>query len=154
MFLDGYAGSGAVGIEAVSRGARQAILIEKNAQAVATIRKNVKALKIENEIIIVRGRVAAVVNDYKVDIAFIDPPYEEFKEYGVTLMALAASRCPLVIAQHASRTVLPDEYGALNRFRILRQGDNSLSFYEYAPESGSEKQIDVHDIRSGGAGLD
>jgi 16S rRNA (guanine966-N2)-methyltransferase len=130
VFLDAYAGSGAVGIEALSRGAKRVILVERNAQAVALIRENLRSLGIEPEAILVRGSAATLLRNYRPDIAFIDPPYEDAKEYAKSLLALSEIACPVVIAQHASRAVLEDMYGALKKTRVLKQGDNSLSFYE------------------------
>ena len=72
VFLDAYAGSGAVGIEALSRGAKRAIFIERNAQAVAVIRENLRSLGVEPEAIVVRGSAATLLRNYKPDIAFID----------------------------------------------------------------------------------
>ena len=70
-----------------------------------------------------------VVERVSADIVFLDPPYELEKEYAAALTALDASRHPLVIVQHASRRTLQDDYGSLRRYRVLKQGDNSLSFY-------------------------
>jgi 16S rRNA (guanine966-N2)-methyltransferase len=61
---------------------------------------------------------------------FLDPPYELEREYGLVLETLGERKNMLVIAQHASRFSLADEYGAMKRTRLLKQGDNSLSFYE------------------------
>jgi 16S rRNA (guanine966-N2)-methyltransferase len=130
VFLDAYAGSGAVGIEALSRGAKRAVFIERNAQAVAVIRENLRSLGVESEAILVRGGAATLVQNYRPDIAFIDPPYEDTKEYTKSLLALSETGCPFVIAQHASRAVLEDVYGAMKKTRVLKHGDNSLSFYE------------------------
>lgn len=130
VFLDAYAGSGAVGIEALSRGAKHIILIERSARAIVVIRDNVRSLQIDRDATIVQGRAATLVKKYRADIAFIDPPYEAAEQYADSLSALSESRCPLVIAQHASRISLEDRYGELRRTRVLRQGDNSLSFYE------------------------
>ncbi len=130
VFLDAYAGSGAVGIEALSRGARHVILMERNQQALAIIRENLRSLAVEDEATVVRGRAAALIANYKADIAFLDPPYEQLQEYGDCLLALSAGDYPFAIAQHASRVVLEDEYGRLKKTRVLKQGDNSLSFYE------------------------
>ncbi len=130
VFLDAYAGTGAVGIEALSRGAKRIILIERNAQALAAIRENVHALEIADHVMIVRGSAPNLLRNYQADIAFIDPPYEQTQAYSESLMALSAAGCKLAIAQHASRFALEDEYAALGRTRILKQGDNSLSFYE------------------------
>ncbi len=129
-FLDAYAGSGAVGIEALSRGARHVILIERNAQALVVIRQNLRALGIEGEATVIRGAAAVSLRMHRPDIAFIDPPYEQTPEYRKTLLALADASCSLAIAQHASRTALDDCYGALRKTRVLKQGDNSLSFYQ------------------------
>jgi 16S rRNA (guanine966-N2)-methyltransferase len=130
VFLDAYAGSGAVGIEALSRGAKRTVFIERNPKAIAVIRENLRSLDIEREAILVQGSAATSLLNYRPDIAFIDPPYEDTKEYTKSLLALSEIRCPVVIAQHASRTVLEDAYGAMKKMRVLKQGDNSLSFYE------------------------
>ncbi len=155
VFLDAYAGSGAVGIEALSRGAKHVILIDRHAQALATIRQNLKSLKIEDEVSIARGSAAVLLPNYACDIAFIDPPYDLTSEYPACLNALAGTRCALAIAQHTSRLTLEANYGALRKTRVLRQGDNSLSFYEHAPEKlTGEQDMDVHHIGSGGPGSD
>lgn len=129
VFLDAYAGSGAVGIEALSRGARHVLLMERNAQALAIIRENLSSLGIKDEVTVVRGRAASLIASYKADIAFLDPPYEQVQEYRDCLSALAAGDTSLAIAQHASRVVLEDNYGSLRKTRVLKQGDNSLSFF-------------------------
>ena len=133
-FLDAYAGSGAVGIEALSRGASRVILIERNAHALAVIQQNLQSLGIEREATLVRGSAGALLRNYRPDIAFLDPPYEETKEYAKVLLVLAEIGCPVGIAQHASRAVLENAYGTMKRTRVLKQGDNSLSFYEQDPK--------------------
>ena len=129
VFLDAYAGSGAVGMEALSRGASRVILIERKKAAIEVIRENVASLGIGREITIVRGQAAMLLPNYSADIAFIDPPYELEAEYTTSLHALAGTPCELAIAQHASRLTLADEYGRLRKTRVLKQGDNSLSFF-------------------------
>lgn len=130
VFLDAYAGTGAVGIEALSRGAKHVVLMERSAKALVTIRENLAALKIEDKVSIVRGSASVLLENYPCDIAFIDPPYGELNEYPSSLMALARTRCELAIAQHASRVTMQESYGLLRKTRALRQGENSLSFYE------------------------
>lgn len=129
-FLDAYAGSGAVGIEALSRGAKHAILIERSAKALAVLRENVSTLGLKDEATVVRGSAAVLLHNYPCDIAFLDPPYEQADEYADSLNALSSTQVRLVIAQHPSRMLLAENYGRLNKARLLRQGDNSLSFYE------------------------
>lgn len=140
VFLDAYAGTGAVGIEALSRGAKRVVLIERNAQALAAIRENVRSLGIGDRVTIVRGSAANLLGNYHVDIAFLDPPYEQTHAYQESLMALSAAGCKLAIAQHATRFALEHTYGALRRTRTVKQGDNSLSFYEPVDESSPRQQ--------------
>ncbi len=129
IFLDAYAGSGAVGIEALSRGATHVILIERSAQALAVIRENIEALRIENRVTVLRGKAAALIGNQQTDIAFIDPPYDQEKEYAASLEALAATKCQLAIAQHSTRLVLDTAYQNFEKTRQVRQGDNILSFF-------------------------
>lgn len=129
-FLDAYAGSGAVGIEALSRGAKHAVLIERSAKALDLVRENIAALDLQSEATIVRGSAAVLLHNYPSDIAFIDPPYDQADEYAAAMDVLAGTPVQVVIAQHPSRMQLEEMYGRLRKTRVLRQGDNSLSFYE------------------------
>jgi 16S rRNA (guanine966-N2)-methyltransferase len=130
VFADLYAGTGAVGIEALSRGAKKAIFVESKSAALRVIRENVRALGLESRAEIRQGRAAAVAPLIEADIVFIDPPYHLENEYGAVLESLGARPPALVIAQHASRAALDQRYGKLRRTRVLKQGGNSLSFYE------------------------
>lgn len=130
VFLDAYGGTGAVGIEAVSRGATNAIFIEKTRAAAELIEENAASLGIVDRCRVLRGSVQLMLPRHPADIVFLDPPYDQEKEYELAMAILGESAPPLVIVQHASRLVLPAECGKLRRTRILRQGDNSLSFYE------------------------
>lgn len=132
-FLDAYAGSGAVGLEALSRGASHVILMDKSAAALAVIRENVQALGVQTEVTVIRGSAAKLLQNLTAEMAFIDPPYEEVTQYGTSLLALSKTGSELVIAQHPSRLALEEAYGSLHRKRVLRQGDNSLSFYKPSP---------------------
>lgn len=129
IFLDAYAGTGAVGIEALSRGARHTILIERNPEALVVLRENLHSLELTNEATVVRGSATASLGGLACDIAFLDPPYEQTTEYAACLSILAESNCQLAIAQHSARLTLANAYGRLTRRRVLKQGDNSLSFY-------------------------
>lgn len=130
VFLDAYAGSGAVGIEALSRGAKRAILIERKSAAIEVIRENVASLGIGREAVsVVRGQASLLLANFPADIAFIDPPYELEAEYTASLNVLAGTPCELAIAQHTSRLTLAEEFGRLRKTRVLKQGENSLSFY-------------------------
>lgn len=128
-FMDAYAGTGAVGIEALSRGARRCVFVEKDRGAVAVIRENLASLGIENRAEIYTGKALTVLERVTADLLFLDPPYEMVKEYASALDLLGASANQLVIVQHSSRLAFQPQYGRLQRYRVLKQGDNSLSFY-------------------------
>lgn len=130
VFMDIYAGTGAVGIEALSRGARRAIFIEKNRAAVDVIHENLTALALQSRAEVFTSKAAIVLARVRPDIAFLDPPYELTKEYDVSMTALDQSETPLVIAQHSAHFKLEEEYGRLRCYRQIKQGDNCLSFYE------------------------
>ena len=128
-FLDLYAGTGAVGIEALSRGAARAIFVEKNRTALQVIRENVRSLGIETRADVRQGNPASVLGLFDADIIFLDPPYALENEYAATMAAVGDKPAPIVIVQHSIRLNLEETYGALRRTRILKQGDNALSFY-------------------------
>jgi 16S rRNA (guanine(966)-N(2))-methyltransferase RsmD len=130
VFMDVYAGTGAVGIEALSRGARRAIFIEKNRAAVEVIHENLAALGLESRAEIFTSKAATVLERVRAGIAFLDPPYELSKEYEASMTALAQSETPLAIVQHSSHFTPQEQYGQLRRYREIKQGDNCLSFYE------------------------
>lgn len=132
-FVDLYAGTGAVGIEALSRGAAKAIFVENNQDALDVIRINLKSLGLEHRGRIWQGRAATVISKIgAVDIAFLDPPYPMEQEYEKALTALADDPPGLTIAQHSSRFLLQESYGTLEKIRVVKQGDNSLSFFATA----------------------
>jgi 16S rRNA (guanine966-N2)-methyltransferase len=129
VFADLYAGTGAVGIEALSRGAAKAIFVEQKFAAVRAIRENLQSLEIAARAEVRQGRATAMIPHLAAGIVFLDPPYALENEYTTALDLLSANPPPLVIAQHPSRLRLAESYGALHRTRLLKQGDNALSFY-------------------------
>lgn len=128
-FLDGYAGTGAVGIEAVSRGAAHAYFLERGRVALEAIRKNVASLALEARATVVAGPVLLTLPKYDAQIVFLDPPYEQLREYRAALEILTENPPELTVVQHSVRLSLGESYGALRRTRLVRQGDNALSFY-------------------------
>jgi 16S rRNA (guanine966-N2)-methyltransferase len=130
VFADLYAGTGAVGIEALSRGAARAIFVEQNRAAVRVIHENLKSLGAEPRAQVRQGRALAVIPQIDADVVFLDPPYRLDREYEVALELLSSRSPGLVIVQHDTRLALAESYGALQRTRRLKQGDNVLSFYE------------------------
>lgn len=129
-FVDAYAGTGAVGIEALSRGAAHAWFLERNRAALEAIRENLASLKLESRATVLTGPVLLTLERAAADIVFLDPPYDQKREYTAALTALSGILPTLVIAQHSIRLELAEQYGALHRIRTVRHGDNMLSFFE------------------------
>ncbi|NDQ55693.1 MAG: 16S rRNA (guanine(966)-N(2))-methyltransferase RsmD [Acidipila sp.] len=138
FFVDVYAGTGAVGIEALSRGARRVVFLENHRQALALIRANLGALDISEAAEVlpldaVRGIALLGARGVTADFIFLDPPYDDRAEYGRAFEALDASPLvsPLtrVIMERSSKLVLPERSGRLFRRRIKEQGDAALDFY-------------------------
>jgi 16S rRNA (guanine966-N2)-methyltransferase len=136
VFVDAYAGTGAVGIEALSRGARHAVFIEKDRDTANLIRSNLAALRAEARARVIHGPAALYLGSMDADIVFIDPPYPKDREYQAALEALETKPPGLVIVQHSTRFALAEDYGPLRRTRIVKHGDNALSFFRRALTSG------------------
>jgi 16S rRNA (guanine966-N2)-methyltransferase len=145
-FVDLYAGTGAVGIEALSRGAAHVWLAENAGPALDALRQNLAALKVRQGFTLEDRGVGAMLQrlsklQQPIDLVFLDPPYEAEDEYSGTLnffgsvrgRALLAPR-GLVVAEHSSKGKLATRYGALEHTRLLKQGDAALSFFSLAAE--------------------
>ena len=130
VFVDLYAGTGAVGIEALSRGAKKVIFVEQKAAAVRVIQDNLKALGIDGRAEVRQAKATAVIPRIEADIAFLDPPFPLEKEFASALALLGEKAPPIVLVQHPPRLKLENGYGALRRIRQLKQGDNEISFYQ------------------------
>jgi len=141
-FWDLYAGTGAIGIEAISRGAHQAIFIESHAATARLIRQNLETLEIRSsaaevvEADVIRGLEKLATRRLVADFIFLDPPYENTADYLRVLEFLDASHLiapyGIVIVEHHRRLELPDRLSRIERTRILEQGDAALSFYRLA----------------------
>jgi 16S rRNA (guanine966-N2)-methyltransferase len=137
-WLDLYAGTGAVGIEALSRGAQMAFFVEPSKAAAELIARNLKSLGIARGFKIVKAEAAKAFRQLETvgtiaDFVFLDPPYSMHDEYAKTLAALAQSKLlherSVVIAEHEKRFDPGEAFGELRRYRKLVQGDAALSFY-------------------------
>ncbi|MDW5267744.1 MULTISPECIES: 16S rRNA (guanine(966)-N(2))-methyltransferase RsmD [Acidobacteriaceae] len=143
-FVDLYAGTGAVGIEALSRGAAHVWFAENADPALASLRANLTALKISSGFTVEPRGVGAVLQKLgkltqQIDLVFLDPPYEAEAEYSGTLSFLGSARgremlAPdaLVIVEHTKKAKLAARYGALEHTRLVKQGDATLSFFAFA----------------------
>jgi 16S rRNA (guanine966-N2)-methyltransferase len=140
-FLDLYSGSGAVGIEALSRGAARVVFVERAEAALAALRENLARLGLREGARVHAGSVVPFLrrgrpeSSPNFDLVFLDPPYDAELEYTASLELLGGTACSLlvpgavVIAEHRRKQSLEDRYSRLKRTRLLQQGDAALSFY-------------------------
>ncbi len=149
VFADLYAGSGAVGIEALSRGASLVYFVDHAAPAIEAIRGNLASLEIRSGFHIECSSVSAALRRLSImgsqgpraqgpcTIVFLDPPYPAAGDYAGTLAVLGQQAASLltaggiVVAEHSRKMPQPlaESYGPLRRYRVLEQGDAGLSFY-------------------------
>lgn len=138
VWLDLYAGTGAVGIEAFSRGASHVYFVESSKKAAALIQANLRTLGIAAGFEVLTLDVAAALRKVEArgvtcDFCFLDPPYRMQEAYVQMLELLSQSHLlkptTIVIAEHEKRFDPGDAFGALARYRVLKQGDAALSFY-------------------------
>ena len=142
-FLDGFAGMGGVGIEAISRGAQSVYFVEQAHQAATIIRQNLASLGVKEGFRVIEADLGKTLDLFErerttFDIVFMDPPYEREFLYAENLSAFGArpllNEGGVVIMEHSKRVELPETEGRLLRYRILTQGDSSLSFYRAGHE--------------------
>jgi 16S rRNA (guanine966-N2)-methyltransferase len=141
VWLDLFAGTGAVGIEALSRGAKQVAFVESSPAAANVIRQNLESLDIRHGFKLYQEELPRAFwrmerEHLAADVVFIDPPYRMQDAYRETLRALAESpvvwAMSMVIAEHEKKFDPGEEFGPLRRFRKLAQGSAALSFYRMA----------------------
>ncbi|HXG55792.1 MAG TPA: 16S rRNA (guanine(966)-N(2))-methyltransferase RsmD [Vicinamibacterales bacterium] len=132
--LDGYAGTGAVGIEALSRGAAHVTFVEQDARAQALIEANLRRCGVSDRYAIIRAGLAAATGRLSetFDIVFLDPPYGAVElatalEAGASLLGEHG----LLVIEHATRDAAPGATPRLTRTRALTQGDSALAFYTH-----------------------
>lgn len=147
VFLDLYAGSGAVGIEALSRGADRVTFVERAEPALKALRANLDRLGITEGFRIHSGTAASYLRrgtgpgpkPEGHEVVFLDPPYDAAGEYAAVLALLGGEAATFlapgvaVIAEHRRKVELGLRYGVLERTRLLEQGDAALSFYAANP---------------------
>jgi 16S rRNA (guanine(966)-N(2))-methyltransferase RsmD len=144
IFLDGCAGVGAIGIEAISRGAENVIFIDQSRKAVRMIRENLQSLQIDDgfkilELDLTKALDVCARDGLAFDVAFIDPPYDRSDIYDNMLRRFDArpllSANGVLIFEHSKRSELPETSGSLRKVRTLVQGDSSLAFYRATQEA-------------------
>ena len=144
-FIDLFAGTGAIGIEALSRGASEVVFVENHAPAAALIRRNLESLGIRKGAVVLATEVVRGLEKLaskestkgsRFDYVFLDPPYAAARDYARVLESLGSGNLlapgGVVIAEHRRSFELPEVVGALQCYRVLKQGDAALSFYRRA----------------------
>lgn len=140
-FLDLCAGSGAVGIEALSRGASHATFVDRSRKMCGLIEANLDMCRVpEDQTDIYNTEASDFLNQTLArklepwDIIFFDPPYQENYPRVLETLGLHTSELltdgGLIVVEHHHKNQLPEDVGALSRTRVLKQGDSSLSFYQ------------------------
>ena len=131
--VDGYAGTGAVGLEALSRGAVHVTFIDSDARAARLIAENLRRCGVERGYTILRGPIRRVwrrVRSDVIDLVFLDPPYD-VADVDVLLETVAPGVTPggLIIVEHSRRRSVPEQVGVAERERTVTAGDSALTFY-------------------------
>jgi 16S rRNA (guanine966-N2)-methyltransferase len=135
VFLDGCAGMGAMGIEAISRGASFVYFVDQSRKACQIIRENLKSLEVEEGFEILEMDLARALDRVKppFNLAFLDPPYEREDIYEACLSKFGSAPLlaedGLLIIEHSKRKELPETVGDIRKIRSLVQGDAALAFY-------------------------
>ncbi len=138
VWLDLCAGTGAVGTEALSRGADKVYFVDSSTAAAALIRRNLDSLGLDAGFEVLKQEVSRALRNLETQnviahFIFLDPPYRMEKVYAQVLQLLSQSRLlapgAMVVAEHDKRFDPGDGFSHLQRFRKLEQGDAVLSFY-------------------------
>lgn len=139
--LDLYAGSGALGLEALSRGSDRAVLVDGDREAAQVCTHNAEALGMSDRVVVLRADVLEALRilarqGRRFALAFVDPPYELGPEAALAQLPGVLQPGARVVAEHDRRRPPPERIGALGRDRARTFGDTAVSFYLHAPEPG------------------
>jgi 16S rRNA (guanine(966)-N(2))-methyltransferase RsmD len=137
--LDAFAGTGALGLEAWSRGARSVVFVDLDRRAITLIADNVRRCGAQEDCAMIRADASrkGSLGSAAFDVVLADPPYETADLEGI-LNALAAQVVErgLLVLEHTRRRAAPERVGVLLRVRQMLAGDSALSFYESRPDGG------------------
>lgn len=136
--LDAYAGTGSVGLEALSRGASAVTFVERDRRTLAVLRRNVETCAVTAQSSILCGDFldarAQHTTHGPFDIVFVDPPYDGTDLAAVADAAVTVTAAEgIAIVEHSRRRASPEQAGGFTRVRLLTAGDSALSFYTAAP---------------------
>ena len=139
--LDAYAGTGAIGIEALSRGAAHVTFVDEDVRALTLIERNLARCGVSDRYVIIRARLGGETPAQLLgpplgslglfELAVLDPPYDE-RDLAASIATVEPLVAPrgLLVLEHARKRSSPGSAGALLRTRVLNSGDSALSFYE------------------------
>lgn len=139
VVLDIFAGSGSLGIEALSRGAKQAVFVDKNRQSINVIKSNLNHTKLEDKSVVIQQEFDKICQYLpqeieKFDIILMDPPYNKnFVQKALIFIEKNGilEESGLIIAEHAKEDELPQNVGNLEKIREKQYGITAISFYKY-----------------------
>ena len=138
--LDGFAGSGALGIEALSRGAANVVFVEIDGRAAGLIERNLAHCRIADGYVMIRAEFTRAMHqlaaDWRFDVALLDPPYD-LPDLDAVVEAAAGRMAPggVLALEHASRRQAPAGAGSFAAARQVKAGDGAVTFYREAPLS-------------------
>jgi 16S rRNA (guanine(966)-N(2))-methyltransferase RsmD len=136
--IDGFAGTGALGIEAMSRGAVSVAFVERDRRAQALLEENLAHCGLTNGCVIIRASVARAIDDFRqahssFDLILLDPPYDEAADEVVGAASEVLAQDGTLVLEHARRRPAVASAGRLARTRQVISGDSVLSFYSCLP---------------------
>jgi 16S rRNA (guanine(966)-N(2))-methyltransferase RsmD len=151
IFADLFAGTGAVGIEAISRGARQVYFAENARVSLETLRHNLNRLQIRDQAVVEPAGTMPLLRrlvkqKIQLDLIFLDPPYKDQLAYETVLRFLAEQPIlhegSVVIVEHSKRFRLPDLNIQLQPYRTIEQGEAALTFFRCNTKTASQPSAD------------
>ena len=140
--LDLFAGTGQLGIEALSRGAREAVFVDSSREAVRVIEKNLAAAGFKDRARVVGADFAGYLRAGRetFDIAFLDPPYREgLMERALELVSVRMAPGGVILCEHGSREVLPERAGDFEKRKVYRYGKTSVTAYRAGEQEDADE---------------
>ncbi|WP_400163391.1 16S rRNA (guanine(966)-N(2))-methyltransferase RsmD [Brevibacillus sp. TJ4] len=149
--LDLYAGTGSLGIEALSRGAERAVFVERDAKAFAVVQQNVAACRLENCAELYRIDASRALNslakrNVRFDLVFLDPPYAHQKivqEISAMQELDLLADDAWIVAEHDVEVTLPDTIGKCRMYRAATYGDTAVTLYTYEDSAETENPAEL-----------
>jgi 16S rRNA (guanine(966)-N(2))-methyltransferase RsmD len=141
IVLDGFAGTGAMGLEALSRGAARVTFVERDRRALAVLRQNVDACGVSDACAIIADDFLGLSARHRdletFTLALLDPPYD-FRDLDAVLTEARARLAPsgTIVLEHSRRRAAPDGVPGLTRRRVVTAGDSALAFYALTAQAG------------------